>query len=179
MLHAKGKITLNVQQGNQPMKSLRHNAGDGDGKTVINNCFVDDAGVAAQARLPEGIAENDNRIQSSHGALGRKNEPAKERPNAKSGEEVAANIANEDGFGFSIQREAASIDVHSHHVGKDRRGLLLKVLEFRIGKGSLKFAFFELHGQHCDLLRAFHWERAEQEGIDHAENCGVCADAEA
>jgi hypothetical protein len=162
LLHAKRQVTLDVHKGAHAVKLPWRDANDGDGATVIEDGFADDAGIATEARLPEGIAENDNGIQSDE-AFRRQNEAAKKGLNAEGGKEVAADVVDDDGFGFSVQREATNVEAHGDHIRKNRRGLLLKILEFRIRKTGLQFALLELHGEYGNLFRILHGQRAEKE----------------
>ena len=77
LLHAKGQVTLDVDKGAHAVKLPWRDANDGDGATVIEDGFANDARIATEARLPEGIAENDDGIQRGDGAFLRKNEASK------------------------------------------------------------------------------------------------------
>ena len=161
------------------MKLLGHDADNRYGMAVVEDGFAYDAGIAAAARLPEGVAQDHNGVQRRDGAFRRKKEAAEQRLNAERTEEIAADVKHDHGFGFSVNREATFAELLGDDIGEDRRGLFLEILKFGIRKGGLECAFFQLHTEHGKLLGIFDGKRPQEKRIDHAEDGGVGADAEA
>src|SRR6185436_20563516 len=71
-----------------------HHADDAVRLSLEANVPADDAGVAAEARLPQAVAEHDDAAPAL--AVGRAERPPQQGPRAEHGEEVAGDARRRD-----------------------------------------------------------------------------------
>ena len=156
----------------------RHDANDGPGAAIELHGASDDGGVRTEASLPQAVAQDDDGVALRHFVLFRKEGPPKGGAHSKQVEVRLGDNLRPDALGFidTGERHGAGIE-RGHGLEGAALGAPIEV----IGKGGA--AALDLGALH--VAPEFHQsrrfgigQRAENDGIDDAEDRRVGADPE-
>ena len=153
----------------------RENADDRVAATVERDGAADDGGIAAEMRLPELVAEQND--GSGSGLFFRwKKIAAENRVDANECEKIRRDSVAADIFGLGDTGKIEADVVDDGH-GGEGTALLAPIEKIGIGNGNVADLFVGF--AHEDELRGvFERQRAEEDGVDDAEDGGIGADAE-
>ncbi len=161
-----------------PRNQARHDANDGPGAAIELHVASDDGGVRAEAPLPQAVAQDDDGVALRHFVLFRKEGSPEGGAHSQQVEVRLGDHLRADALGFIDAGERHGAGIESGH---GVEGLALGAPIEVIGKGcAAALDFGALH-----VAPEFHQsrgfgigQRAENDGIDHAEDRGIGADAE-
>ena len=155
----------------------RHRVGLG----VEGERRADDGGVAVEAALPEGVAEQ-YRLGTVELCLVVREGPADDRPDAQHVEEVAGHRHAADPLGLAASAEYVVADPVEREVAGqrlERLRALLQVQQVAHLRGLPRQAGGIVIGDPDQPIGLRKGQRPQQQGVDYAEDRGAGADAEA
>jgi len=153
----------------------RHHADDGVGLGVQLDALADHAGRAPIVPLPERLAEDGDAI-GAWCPFFRREHPADERAGAQHREQVCRGP-----HARHVERLAAAgerVPQLPERCHRRHRTRLLLPVEERERRDQIGAAVRILFPQHHQARRVLVGELVQQDGLDHAEDGGVGADAE-
>src|SRR6185436_16255950 len=139
--------------------------------------LADDPGVAAEALLPEAVAEEDDRMGADRDVFLRQEVAAYGRPGFVQPEEVAGDLLAEQELGPPAVVPGGDREVDRGELRKDVVPLP-DVREVGVGPGGILDVPFLAGIDLDELLRPHGRELAEEDGVDEAEDRAVGADAQ-
>ncbi len=154
---------------------------------TVNGCPADahvpshDLRFHAEAFDPEPVAEHDHWMAAPRPIIGVRKQPALQRPYAEHVEVVPTDDARDRPFGDAIDRQIHGIGPFRDQAGEH---VLLGVANaavrrVRPGQVPARPPVAQSSGvQENQLARVIHGQRLEQQGVDDADDRGVCTDAE-
>ena len=166
----------------QPAKPRAQHADDRNGMAVQDHRATDNIGIAPEPRAPEVVAEDGNQVGNAWIVLVGQQDPAQQCSGAEEREVTGAHHLDIDPRRIVGSRE--------HHAAGDEAGhrchgtqARLKDLEFGIGpRGGVGLRrpvrIGERQAGHHQSLRFRKRRRAEQHGVQRAEDGGVGPDPE-
>src|SRR5271170_4100664 len=144
---------------------------------VESDGFADDIGIAVKGGAPEMVAEERHNWAARLVFLGSV-EPPDLRLNAENVEVAGRYSVTDQQLRRALSGESLFIVIRRRQILEDAAALLPDG-EIR---GSAGHGLAALGGVGCphgdDSDGVVVWQRGEQDGFDHGEDCGVCADAE-
>ena len=167
---------FHAQPGLAALKLRRRYAHDGIGVLVDFYVLADDVRIRGEMRLPEAVADHRDGRASGLFIVRGKKAAAEDGMHAKHIEIIGGSHHAPDAFRFTFAREAHGSEDARRDAGKT----LLAVaqgLDIRIGKAQVVLGL-ALCQRHNLAGVGESGNRIEERGIDPAENCGVCADAQ-
>ena len=152
-------------------------ADDGSRPAVERELFVDDVLIAAEAALPEAVAEEDGGAGVAAFVVGSE-VAAEDGLDAHDVEEVAGDLEGGDAFGAGGGGEGGHAARVERHVSEGVRAGA-PVAEVGVRDGEAANGLVGVGGpEGDDAIAVAEWEGLEEDGVRDAEDGGVGADAE-
>ncbi len=165
-----------------PVEIPRHDADHREALPAQDEGAAEDAGVAAESPLPESLAQEDDAV-GARLLLLRAERPAEDRSLPERRERPRRDLPPVDALGLAhgVRRPAHGAEDEVLPVvagdGLEDRALVAQVLEVRHGEAHLRDLLRPLGEEHeAPGLRVR--QGPQQDGVHHAEDRGVGADAE-
>ena len=155
-----------------------HDADDGPGAAIELHGASDDGGVGAEAPLPQTVAEDDDGVALRHFVLFRAEGSAEGRAHSQQVEVGLGDELRGDALGLIDAGERHGAGIECGH-GFEGAALGAPIEVIGIGcAAALDFGALHVAPEFHQARRFGIGQRAQNDGIDHAEDGGVGADAE-
>src|ERR1700680_1026861 len=159
------------------MKALRRNSNDRKRAAIDRNLAAHNRRIAAQTCLPKRISQYEHWVSARRLAFGRKKKAAQSRPKTEYLEIIACHVVRRNRIRFSVQADCVRGKLRADDAREWAFRLLRDGFPIRIRSLGQDRTVLLPETEDHNLARIFDGQRPKQQGINEAEDRGVCANA--